>query len=67
MIYQSWRAFGGGDDIAAVVAAELLPGAIGSTCVYNITGCFICRASMVSVLHLLAAALQTQAAPGNHG
>ena len=33
MIFQSWRAFGGGDDVAAGAVSELLPGVTYLFCV----------------------------------
>ncbi len=44
MIYQSWRAFGGGDEVRAETVAELLPGATGVSSAYGgIEGCILCR------------------------
>ncbi len=44
MIYQSWRAFGGGDEVRAGAVAELLPGATCGSCAHgNITCRIFCR------------------------
>ena len=49
MIYQSWRAFGGGDEVRAGAVAEQLPGAVDGSCALTLISHAASRAGCSSI------------------